>query len=123
MSSYSFDGSAVDVATICVGVVAVLIKPLLRKFKSKKKPCWVFRDCAVDFLNGCALVPFLVLVLAVFSKAFLEEALNTNKISLAISGMIGVMFMFKEIVHEPPSVNGSSMSANTVSDSVTMSKD
>lgn len=105
-------------ATILVGLAALMVKPIQRRFKGKK-PCWVSRDCIIDFLNGCALVPFFVLIMAVGSKAFLQEALNTNKVSLAISGMIGLIFVVKEIIMEPPNGNATPLGMNTIGNSTT----
>ncbi|MGL4232632.1 MAG: hypothetical protein ACRCWJ_14810 [Casimicrobium sp.] len=103
--SLGFDGSAVDVATLVCGVVAMLVKPIKRKL-FKKAPCWVHRDVIIDFLNGCSTVPFIVLILAVFSKTFLEEVIKTNKVSLMVSGMIGLLFVAREVFMENTPKNG-----------------
>lgn len=49
----------------------------------------------VDFLNGTVIIPFLLLVGAVFSKFMLEEALRSGKMFLGIGGVIGLLFVLK----------------------------
>lgn len=93
----ALDGSAVDIWTICIAVGAMFIRPVKRLF-SYTRPCFTYRDCVTDFLNGSTLVPFLLLVGSVMSSALLEEALRTNKMFMALAGVIGVLFGLRELI-------------------------
>lgn len=92
-----FDGSPLDIATVVIALLAILIRParnLLRGLPAQVS----YRDAVVDFLNGTAIVPFLLLVGSVFSKQILEEALKTNKLALAYGGVIGLLFIVRELL-------------------------
>jgi hypothetical protein len=108
----TFDGSIVDMATLLAGLVALLVKPV-KRLLTGRRPAWIHRDCIVDFLNGCTTVPFVTLILAVYSKAFLDEVIKTNKVSLMVSGIIGLLFVLKEIFVEAPSNGGTVATTNS----------
>ena len=92
----NFDGNLVDVATIAVGVIAAFVKPTIRLFK-RAPPCFVFKDFAADLLNGALAVPFLVLIGAAVSTEILTEAMKSGKVSMALGGLLGLAFVFKEL--------------------------
>jgi uncharacterized membrane protein len=91
----AFDGNPFDMATIGIAFFGCFIRPTKRAFK-KKVACFTYRDMVVDFLNGTIIVPFFLLVGAAFSSTLLEEALKTNKLFLAVGGVIALLFVFKE---------------------------
>lgn len=91
----TLDGNPYDMATIVVACVTCFIRPI-RRFLTKKLPCFTLRDLVVDFLNGTVVVPFMLLVGATFSKAILDAALKSNKLFLTIGGVIGLFFVFRE---------------------------
>jgi hypothetical protein len=97
---FSLDGSVVDMTTIGVGLAAMFLRPLRRKL-NKHPNCFSMRDCVVDFLNGSTIVPFLLLVMSVMSTRLLHEALQTNKLSMGIAGVIGFIFIARELLHMP----------------------
>lgn len=81
-------------ANIAVALLACLIRPARRAYKHKDV-CFVYQDMVVDFLNGTVIIPFLLLVAAVFSKFMLEQALRSDKMFLGIGGVIGLLFVLK----------------------------
>ena len=90
------DGASIDSYTILVALAAILVRPLRRKFKDES-PCFVLRDVVVDFLNGTVIVPFLLLVGSVFSPVLMQEALKLNRVGFAIGGVIGLLFVLREL--------------------------
>ena len=48
-------------------------------------------------LNGVMLVPFLMMVGSVFSSDLLKELLSSAKITLAIGGLAGLIFVLGEL--------------------------
>ena len=90
------DGNTVDMVTIAVGVVTALISPLSR-YIGKQKPYFVRETATVDMLNGVMLVPFLMMVGSVFSSDLLKELLSSAKITLAIGGLAGLIFVLGEL--------------------------
>jgi hypothetical protein len=96
---WGMDGSIADMATLALAILAVLIRPIRRKI-ANVKPCFTLRDSVVDFLNGTVVVPFLLLVGSVFSTAVLNEALKANKVAMAIGGVIGLLFIFRELMQD-----------------------
>jgi uncharacterized membrane protein YdcZ (DUF606 family) len=85
-------------ATIVLALSSCAIRPIKRAVK-KSGPCFALRDIVVDFLNGTVIVPFTLLIGATFSKTILEEALKSNKLFLAIGGVIGLLFVLREYFH------------------------
>jgi hypothetical protein len=90
------DGNYADMATIVIAVIAVLIRPIRRRYRGLKAD-FTLRDSVIDFLNGTVIVPFLLLVFSVFSSAVLQEALKANKVAMAAGGVIGLLFIFREL--------------------------
>lgn len=93
-----FDGNPMDMATLLVAAMTCFIRPVKRAFK-KNGDCFDFRDIVIDFMNGTVIIPFCLLVGTAFSKAILEEALKSNKLFLAIGGVIGLLFVLREYFH------------------------
>ena len=91
----AIDGSAIEIATICVGIVAVFVRPARRRVR-KKLPLFATRECVIDFLNGAALVPFLLLAGSMFSSELLQEVLKA-KFSMGLAGGVGSLFILGEI--------------------------
>ena len=96
-----FDGNPSDMATIIVAFIGCMLRPIRRALKKDfAGDCFTLRDVVVDFLNGTVLVPFTILIGTTFSKGMLKEALETNKLFLAIGGAIGLMFVIREFLNE-----------------------
>jgi hypothetical protein len=94
--AYLVDGNVVDIVTLCVGTVAVFVRPVRRGWKGLK-PAFTRRACVVDFLNGATLVPFLLLIGSVISSELLQEALKA-KLSMGLAGGVGVFFILGELL-------------------------
>jgi uncharacterized membrane protein YdcZ (DUF606 family) len=90
-----FDGNPIDMATIVIAILTCFLRPARRLMK-KTSPCFSYDKLVVDFLNGTVLVPFFLMVGAIFSKSILDEAVKSNKLFMAIGGVIGLFFVFRE---------------------------
>lgn len=90
------DGNAIDMATLLVGMAALIVRPIRCKLTSKK---FVFNrsKSLVDFLNGASLVPFAVMVGSTFYTKLFEEVLR-SKGSLGIAGFVGLLFVLGEVL-------------------------
>jgi len=91
------DGSVADIVTLAVATICIFVRPVKRKWIGAL-PCFTLRDCIVDCLNGSTLVPFALLIASVMSSEILEEALKANKISMALAGIIGILFIIRELI-------------------------
>lgn len=113
MFGYALDGSLIDAATLLVGIIAIFVKPIVRAFRKQPKAKWfVQRDCGVDFLNGCSLVPFVCMAISVVSSGFMQEFVKSSKISLGIGAVIGLLFVVPEIFTGAILSNGIGTSSN-----------
>lgn len=86
--------SLIDGGTVLVGLCFVGLKIALRA-QRKQKPFTV-RLCAVDFLNGIVVVPFLMMIGAA-ARPDLMQYLHDSRVSIAIAGVIGLFFVLGEI--------------------------
>ena len=93
------DGNVADMVGVAVGVAAMAFKPA-KRFLRNKRPCFVSRDLVNDFLSGVSIPSFAMLVASVASSWLLEEALKSSKISMAIAGTIGLVFITREIISD-----------------------
>lgn len=96
------DGNLVDMATVCVGAVSALAHPLKRWLAVGKPPYFTTVNAVMDRLSGAMVVPFLLMVGSVFSSKLLNALLGATKITVAIGGCIGLMFVLGELFKERP---------------------
>jgi hypothetical protein len=89
--------SLIDFLTIAVGLAAVLFKVIWR-WRMRQRPIITVATAGRDFLNGCVIVPFAMLLGAPFSSALRDALLFASPVSLAIAGMIGLTFVIGELV-------------------------
>lgn len=92
--SFVFDGNVGDIATVGVAALAIFIRPIRRTRSGG--PCFNTRDCILDCLNGSTVVPFALLVGAAMSTTIAAEIVKTSKVSMAIAGLIGLIFLVRE---------------------------
>jgi len=107
MSFALIDGNWLDMLTIVAGFFAIFIKPMLRR-RLNISPRWVHRDAINDFLTGASIVPFALLLGAIFNKWILDQLIQGSKVSLGLAGGIGVMFVLKELFSVRKQDGGSS---------------
>lgn len=92
------DGSTADMVALGTGVLAIFFRPIRRAW-NKSRPCFKANDCVTDFLNGVSLTPFVCLVGAVASSTFLEEVMKSGKLTMATAGVLGVIFILRELFY------------------------
>ena len=95
-----FDGitaTSVDGWTIAVGIFVAGTNIPIRHFRGHR-PILSKGRCVTDLLNGITLVPFAMMVGAVFSKAVLNDLIQSNMVLMAVAGAIGMIFIIGEIL-------------------------
>lgn len=93
------DGSLADMAAIAVGIASALLRPV-KRWSDGRKPLFQRESAIVDVLNGVTIVPFLLMIGSVFSTAILAELIKSAKVTLAIGGMVGLIFVLGELTKE-----------------------
>jgi len=91
-----FDGSWIDIISIVLALLASAIRPIRHKIRHGEFVV-TFRDSVTDVLSGASILPFLLMIGAVFSSDLLKQALNTNKLYMAIGGLIGLFAVVAEL--------------------------
>lgn len=90
------DGSLADMATMTVAAACAFATPI-KRWKSKKAPAFVRERIIVDLLNGATVVPFVLMIGSVFSSEILKELMASAKITLALGGAVGLVFVLGEL--------------------------
>jgi hypothetical protein len=120
----NIDGSMVDIASVVSAILCALVKPWRVRYLNKHHLLGYPRHnssqgrVVADLLNGACLVPFALLTFSVFSSTLLKAALESSKVSMALGGLIGVVFVAGEIYRLPPS---DPESTSTPADSIPIS--
>lgn len=98
----TLDGSWIDIASIVLALLASAIRPVRHKIRHGQFVV-TYRDGVTDVLSGASILPFLLMIGAVFSSDVLKQALNTNKLYMAIGGIIGLFAVVAELSkYHPP---------------------
>jgi hypothetical protein len=92
--------AGVDGFTLGVGIAIVASKVVLRWIKGHR-PVASQRSCGVDFLNGTAVVPFVLMIGSVISPTLFEFLQQTNMVFMGIAGGIGLLFVLGELADLP----------------------
>ena len=86
----------VDSVTIGTAFAVVIIKVLAR-WKTNRNPAASVRLCGVDFLHSSVIIPFLLMVGAVFNQTAYDYLKATSASTTAIAGGIGLFFLIGEL--------------------------
>lgn len=92
--------AGVDGCTLIVGILIVMAKVSLRAAIGHK-PVATQRSCGTDFLNGTAVVPFILMLGSVLSPTLFEYLQQTNMVFMGIAGGIGLVFVVGELLDLP----------------------
>jgi hypothetical protein len=87
----------VDAAIVAVGMVITFGKACWRLYFGDKVS---LSGLGTDFLNGTVVIPFVLMIGAVFSSTLLEYLRSTSPVSTAIAGAIGLLFVSNELLKE-----------------------
>lgn len=93
------DGNIVDITTIVVGGLSSAIRPIKRVYFNNK-PYFSREKGINDMLNGVMLIPFSMMVGSIFSSQLMDQLMSSTKITVAIAGMAGLIFVIGEIFKE-----------------------
>jgi hypothetical protein len=86
----------VDSITIALAFVIVVGK-LLTRWKLDKRPFATVGMCTVDLLNGAVVLPFMLMVGAVFSSVIYDYLKSASAGTTALAGGIGLFFVLGEL--------------------------
>lgn len=83
------DGNWIDIGSLFSGVLYVI-------FQMKRPACLksgpiLSKQTALDFVNGTALFPLMILSLSVLSSDLVQSLLEASRLSLSIAGIFSVM--------------------------------
>jgi hypothetical protein len=96
----SLDGSPVDMMAITAAIVAVTFR-LFRRQHQFGAIRTTAPELISDALNGAAVVPFILMICAVFSSGMLNMLVSSSKVTIGLGGVIGVIYslapFFREI--------------------------
>lgn len=87
--------ATLDQVTFIVAVIVVGLKIGMRAYNGKQ---WlVANKLGKDFLNGGVIVPFGVMIAALFNASLFKEMTSASTLSVALAGGIGLFFLFEEL--------------------------
>jgi hypothetical protein len=84
-----------DFITLLVAAAVSLLIGILR-YASGRKPYITTGRCIRDFLNAGAIVPFVMLFIAVGSPKVFDH-LKSSKLALGLAGFVGLVFVMGEL--------------------------
>lgn len=91
------DGSVVDILSFMSGVAYVPYRRFVtRNSESHLKYKIISRKTGIDFSNGAALLPLVLLPLCIFSSEILKHILDASKFTLAVAGVCGVLAILED---------------------------
>ncbi|MDB5540983.1 MAG: hypothetical protein JWQ89_2710 [Devosia sp.] len=88
--------SIIDSSTVLVAIFVVVFKMLVRWHRGETIAS--VQMCGVDFLNGTVVVPFFVMLLAVFYVDLYREMVRSSTAFVSIAGGIGLFFVIGEML-------------------------
>jgi hypothetical protein len=91
------DGNWVNVESLILGFFFIPFRLCFSKLHQvKRRVKWISRATGKVFADGVALFPLMLLPLASISSMVLESLLQSSKITMAISGVFGVLAILEE---------------------------
>lgn len=95
------DGNMVDMASMAIGGLFAMLRPI-RRWHSNSNPCFRRDYFLNDLLNGAMLVPFALMIAAVFSSEFTSMLIASTKLTLAFGGAFGLVHIIGELFKSDP---------------------
>jgi hypothetical protein len=89
--------AGVDGVTLLVAVLTIPTKIAFRWLRGIA-PISTTRKCGVDFLNGTAIVPFMLMLGSTASRDVFDLLTQTNMAFVGIAGGIGIVFVMGELL-------------------------
>lgn len=91
------DGNWIDMCSIAIAILTAFIRPIRHRVRHGFFTM-TLRNSISDLLSGASVMPFLLMIGAVVSSDLLAQALQTNKLYMAIGGIIGLFAVFAELL-------------------------
>jgi hypothetical protein len=99
MDFSAIDGSWVDICSLICGFLYIAYRRYCtNKNPNAKKHKLISRNTSMDFGNGIALFPLLVMVLSSISSTMLDSLIDSSSITLAVAGFCGAIAILEEDV-------------------------
>ena len=90
-----------ELFTVCAGIFGVFIRPIRRRLK-RWPGCFTRFDCTRDFMCAVMIVPFFMLISAPWVPAVMDEVTKGAKLTMALSGVVGIFFIVGELLGVDP---------------------
>jgi hypothetical protein len=90
-----WDGNWLDISSGLGGAAWAIARCVKRRYSHKKQsgtslriyPAFFCKTTAVDLASGTSLVPLMILSMALFSSALLQDLMTGNRLILTIAGV------------------------------------
>jgi hypothetical protein len=99
MDLSAIDGSWIDICSIVSGFVYIFYRRRCEKLNPNprtKKHKLISRKTGLDFGNGIAIFPLLVMVFSAVSSSLLDSLVESSSITLAVAGFCGAIAILEE---------------------------
>lgn len=97
LAKLSLEPRIVDAVTVGIGLAAVLVNVIIRA-KTRLEPMVSLSRCGADFLNGCVVIPFSLLVFTPATPAITKYLHDAAPVTMPIAGVIGLFFIIAELL-------------------------
>lgn len=81
------DGNWVDICSLASGLIYVVYRKIRRPTRTK----WASKSTGIDFANGAAIFPLLVLTFCVLSSELVTGLVQASKMSLSTAGFFALL--------------------------------
>jgi hypothetical protein len=92
LPALAFDGNWVDVGSIATGIAYIAFQ----RFRKPIVPKFVSKDTGMDFANGAALFPLLLLTFCPLSSGLVKGLVDASKMSLAVAGFFALLAILED---------------------------
>jgi hypothetical protein len=96
--SVPFDGNWVDICSLATGVLYIVVARCRRKHKLPL----LHRKTGIDFANGAALFPLLLMTTSVVSSGLVKGLVDASKMSLSVAGFFAILAILEDDIDQAP---------------------
>ncbi|MFZ6773068.1 hypothetical protein ACO0LB_10180 [Undibacterium sp. SXout7W] len=89
------DGNWIDVSSAITGILYIVAQRVRRDDENK---CRVLsKQTGLDFANGVALFPLLILACSALSSDLVKSLVEASKMSLSVAGMFSLLAILEDV--------------------------
>lgn len=89
---FPIDGNWVDIGSLATGLLYIVIRKIRRRSKNKL----ISKQTGIEFANGAALFPLLVMCGSVLSSGLIKGLVEASKISLSVAGFFAILAILED---------------------------